>query len=409
MRRLRWLPVGAAMAVVALSAPAAGAQDKQPTATGTGGAAASVDPLATKAAIDVLAARRQRVRRGDRRRERARRRRALQLRHRRRRVHGDPRRRARGKITTLDSRETSPAAMVPDTFFINGKPPTDAQFPINRYSGLSAGVPGTPARGTYVLHHYGTYSLERRARLRRQRRAQGLHRRQDVLRPDDAQRAVLRRRPVDRRDLPRRRRHAARRRHDDHATRTWPRPTSCSAATATERAFYRGPIADAIVKAARQPRRSPRPPTTRGGRACCTKQRPASATRSSRATRSQLNYRGNDIYGMAPAVLRRHDRPRGAEHHAGLAAARPTDKHRDALPLPRGLAAGLRRPQRVPRRPGVRDQPDRGPARPELRRPARRADRPDRRPPARSPPARRPAPRRRQRGVAWTRSARPRT
>src|ERR1700742_2901329 len=54
MKRLRWLPVGAAMAVVALSAPAARAQDKQPTATGTGGAAASVDPLATNAAIDVL-------------------------------------------------------------------------------------------------------------------------------------------------------------------------------------------------------------------------------------------------------------------------------------------------------------------------------------------------------------------
>src|SRR3954447_19237121 len=54
MMRLRWLPVGAAMAVVALSAPPDRAQDKQPTATGTGGAAASVDPLATNAAIDVL-------------------------------------------------------------------------------------------------------------------------------------------------------------------------------------------------------------------------------------------------------------------------------------------------------------------------------------------------------------------
>ena len=55
MKALRWLPVGAAMAVVALSAPSARAQDKQPTATGTGGAAASVDPLATNAAIDAPA------------------------------------------------------------------------------------------------------------------------------------------------------------------------------------------------------------------------------------------------------------------------------------------------------------------------------------------------------------------
>ena len=113
MKRLRWLPVGAAMAVVALSAPPAGAQEKQPTANGTGGAAASVDPLATNAAIDVMRRRRQRLRRRDRRRERARRRRAVQLRHRRRRLHGDPRRRT-GKITTIDSRETAPAAMQPN-------------------------------------------------------------------------------------------------------------------------------------------------------------------------------------------------------------------------------------------------------------------------------------------------------
>ena len=49
-----------------------------------------------------------------------------------------------GEIRTLDSREKSPAAMVPSSFFIDGKPPTDAQFNVNRYSGLSAGVPGTP-------------------------------------------------------------------------------------------------------------------------------------------------------------------------------------------------------------------------------------------------------------------------
>ena len=55
IRGIRWLPVGAAMAVVALSAPTAGAQDKQAEAIGTGGAAASVDPLATQAATDVLA------------------------------------------------------------------------------------------------------------------------------------------------------------------------------------------------------------------------------------------------------------------------------------------------------------------------------------------------------------------
>ena len=54
VRAMRWLPVGAAMATVALAAPTAGAQEKTPTANGSGGAAASVDPLATQAAIDVM-------------------------------------------------------------------------------------------------------------------------------------------------------------------------------------------------------------------------------------------------------------------------------------------------------------------------------------------------------------------
>jgi len=160
MKALRWLPVGAAMAVVALSAPAARAQDKQPTATGTGGAAASVDPLATNAAIDVL-------RRGGN---------AFDAAVAAASVLGvvEPyscgiggggfmtiRDGRSGRITTFDSRETAPATMKPDSFFIDGKAPTDAQFPINRYSGLSVGVPGTPAMWELILRRYGTYSLSR--------------------------------------------------------------------------------------------------------------------------------------------------------------------------------------------------------------------------------------------------------
>src|SRR3954451_16313027 len=158
MKRLRWLPVGAAMAVVALSAPPARAQDKQPTATGTGGAAASVDPLATQAAIDVL-------KNGGN---------AFDAAVAAASVLGvvEPyscgiggggfmviRDGKTGEIHTIDSREKSPAAMVPSSFFIDGKPPTDAESPINRYSGLSAGVPGTPYAWSYVLRHYGTYKL----------------------------------------------------------------------------------------------------------------------------------------------------------------------------------------------------------------------------------------------------------
>jgi gamma-glutamyltranspeptidase/glutathione hydrolase len=155
---VRWLPVTVAAVVVALSPAKAGAQAKQPTAVGTGGAAASVDPLATAAAIDVL-------HKGGN---------AFDAAIAAASVLGvvEPyscglggggfmvfRDAKTGKIHTLDSRETAPAAMQPNSFFINGQPPTDAQFSINRYSGLSVGVPGTPYAWSYIIRHYGTYSL----------------------------------------------------------------------------------------------------------------------------------------------------------------------------------------------------------------------------------------------------------
>jgi gamma-glutamyltranspeptidase/glutathione hydrolase len=152
----RVIPLIAAAAL--FTAAPATAQEKGPTAVGKGGAASSVDPLATQAAIDVLAGGGNAfdaavaaaavlgvvepyscgiggggfmlVRDGD-----------------------------SGRITSIDSRERAPAAMKPDSFFIDGKPPTDAQFSVNRYSGLSAGVPGTPAAWEYLLKHYGTLSL----------------------------------------------------------------------------------------------------------------------------------------------------------------------------------------------------------------------------------------------------------
>src|SRR3954454_678555 len=158
MRWVRWLPVTLAAVVVALSPTKAGAQARQPTAVGTGGAAASVDPLATAAAIDVL-------QRGGN---------AFDAAIAAASVLGvvEPyscglggggfmtfRDGKSGKILTLDSREKAPAAMQPYSFFINDRAPTDAQFPINRYSGLSVGVPGTPYAWSYILRHYGTYSL----------------------------------------------------------------------------------------------------------------------------------------------------------------------------------------------------------------------------------------------------------
>ncbi len=153
---IRWF--SAAVAAALLAAPVAAAQEKTPTAEGSRGAAASVDPLATQAAIDVM-------RKGGN---------AFDAAIAAASVLGvvEPyscgiggggfmvfRDAETGEIRTLDSREKSPAAMVPSSFFIDGKPPTDAQFNVNRYSGLSAGVPGTPYAWSHILRKYGTLKL----------------------------------------------------------------------------------------------------------------------------------------------------------------------------------------------------------------------------------------------------------
>jgi gamma-glutamyltranspeptidase/glutathione hydrolase len=61
-----------------------------------------------------------------------------------------------GTVTTIDHRETAPTAMHPRSFFANGAP-----LPFNdaRYSGLSAGVPGTVRGWELALSRYGTMSL----------------------------------------------------------------------------------------------------------------------------------------------------------------------------------------------------------------------------------------------------------
>src|SRR5918997_3794867 len=118
MRRATLLAVAA---VLALPAPAAAqAFPKVPTATGKGGAAATVDRLATRAAVKTL-------RRGGN---------AVDAAVAAAGVLGvvEPFscgiggggfmvvRTPRGDVTTIDSRELSPAAMRPDSFLENGAP-----------------------------------------------------------------------------------------------------------------------------------------------------------------------------------------------------------------------------------------------------------------------------------------------
>jgi gamma-glutamyltranspeptidase/glutathione hydrolase len=132
---------------------------KQPTAVGRDGGAATVDALGTQAAIDTL-------RRGGN---------AVDAAVAAAAVLGvtEPYscgiggggfmviRSPDGRVTTIDSREESPGAMRPDSFFENGAP---LPFDPARYSGLSAGVPGTVAGWDRALRRYGSWSLARTLR-----------------------------------------------------------------------------------------------------------------------------------------------------------------------------------------------------------------------------------------------------
>src|SRR4051794_5284198 len=140
---------GATALAVLAGAQGAGAQEptKQPTARGTGGAAATVDVLATQAAIGVL------DKGGN----------AVDAAGAAAGGLGVTQpfscgiggggfmviRTAKGKVTTLDGREESPQSMRPDSFFENGQP---LKFNDARFSGLSAGVPGTPMTWAKALN-----------------------------------------------------------------------------------------------------------------------------------------------------------------------------------------------------------------------------------------------------------------
>jgi gamma-glutamyltranspeptidase/glutathione hydrolase len=153
--------IAVAVAAAALAAPAAqaGHKDefvKEPTAVGSGGAAGTVDVLATKAAIDTL-------KRGGN---------AVDATVAAAAVLGVTEpfsagiggggfmviRTPRGNVTTIDGREKAPDAMHPQSFFENG---AALGFNPARYSGLSAGVPGTVAQWDEALDRYGSKRLGR--------------------------------------------------------------------------------------------------------------------------------------------------------------------------------------------------------------------------------------------------------
>jgi gamma-glutamyltranspeptidase/glutathione hydrolase len=132
-----------------------GQPDKEATAVGRDGGAATVDALGTQAAIDTL-------RRGGN---------AVDAAVAAAGVLGvvEPFscgiggggfmviRTRKGDVTTIDSREVSPEEMEPGSFMENGR---TLAFNDARFSGLSAGVPGTVAGWDRALDRYGTKDLD---------------------------------------------------------------------------------------------------------------------------------------------------------------------------------------------------------------------------------------------------------
>jgi gamma-glutamyltranspeptidase/glutathione hydrolase len=158
LRSLRLLLVAVATAIALVFGVTAtadvGSGSGPPTSIGTGGAAASVEKLATQAAIGIL-------RDGGN---------AVDSAVAAAAVLGVTEpfscgiggggfmvlRTAGGAVTTVDGRETAPATMHPTSFWQNGAP-----LPFNdaRFSGLSVGVPGTVETWVDALEKFGTMSL----------------------------------------------------------------------------------------------------------------------------------------------------------------------------------------------------------------------------------------------------------
>ena len=224
---------------------------------------------------------------------------------------------------------------------------------------MSVGVPGTLRAWQKALQRVRHLAAAQGAAAGHRRRAARLHRRPDLLRPDRRGQGDLRRLPGHRGAVPRPRRHAARRRHGHHATPTSRAPTSCIAAQGPRRASTRGPLAQAIVDTVQHPPLRP------------------GSTRTVRPGVMELE-RPRGLQGDRPRPdAHRLPRARRLRHGAAVAAAarpsarrstssraiRPRRRCRASSALHHYLEAsraGLRRPRRLPRRPGYVTSRSRG-------------------------------------------------
>ena len=282
-------------AVLAAPVAAAGApyqHTPNATAQGSGGAAATVDSVATGAARDVL-------RRGGN---------AVDAAVAAAAVLGvtEPYssgiggggfmviRRPNGKVTTIDSREKAPADMRPDSFIENGTP---LAFNDARYSGLSAGVPGTPAGWAKALRKYGTWRFKQVLAP-----AIDVARKGFVVDPTFTAQTDPNVPWFD--DIPA----TAALYLDPDGTSRDPgevvknpdmaRTYEQIARYGAKRGFYRGPVAEALVRAARQPRTAPTADKT--WRPGLITERDLRDYRAIERKPTHVEYRGLDVFSMGP-------------------------------------------------------------------------------------------------------------
>jgi gamma-glutamyltranspeptidase/glutathione hydrolase len=289
MRRLLLSVLAAALVAAPAAAHQTPAPTRQPTAVGVGGGAATVDPQATQAAIEVL-------RRGGN---------AVDAAIAASGVLGvvEPYScgiggggfmtvyTARdGKVHTIDARETAPAAMN-DQSFVGLQ-----SFENQRVSGMSVGVPGTLRAWQKALDEYGTWSLSRALQPGIAAAQHGFTVDQTFFNQTDEAKAIFADFPAT----------AALYLDPDGSPRdvgtVIKNPdlarTYALIARKGSDALYSGPLAQAIVDTVKHP--PLRPGATRPARPGVMELSDLAAYKALDRDPTHIGYRGLDVYGMAP-------------------------------------------------------------------------------------------------------------
>ena len=198
-----------------------------------------------------------------------------------------------GDVTTIDYRETAPAAMRPNSFFENGAP-----LPFNdaRYSGRSAGVPGTVRGWDEARIASGRCRSRRRCSPESTSPTKG----SSSTRPSSARcsgtstTSTMFPRPARSTSTPTARRATWGR---CCAILTW-RARTQRIGHLGAKGFYRGAIADAMVESVRHP--PPAPTANHVWRAGLMTMRDVKDYTAPEREPTRVGYRGLDVYSMGP-------------------------------------------------------------------------------------------------------------